>query len=419
MRRETLAWRSNTATTGTSGPTTERTSSNRSPSGSSVPSASAAPWQDTKTPSTGSTDFRPASISARKLLEEILLDRAAGLRLRDAQRHRRPGAGAVHLGEEAGQVGQGDRGRGAAFGHDAVAADVDVGLEVFRGADRREAVALDGKSQNGDPRVVLGQRLLLSGGATGNASTRRLNVAACSKYGEWPESGINCASAQGSFAAMALARKGGKTTSWPPAISKRRHAEVLQVGKRAARGAAQAGAHLLLVERPRHLVDALVKKMQCRKALGRRRCPSPDGCRWRRPAAIFASASFSHASYCAPPDGSAPRRSIVPEVELSTSALTFAGWAMRVFEHRPAAHRLADQAHVGEAEMIDQRRKVAGIVGRIGAAGDRRRTARSRDGRRRRRCSAARSARPAATSSSGCRPAHGRTAAPGRWPVTS
>ena len=71
MRRETLACRSNTATTGTSGPTTERTSSNRSPSGSSVPSASAAPWHDTNTPSTGSTDLSPEPISARKPLKKF------------------------------------------------------------------------------------------------------------------------------------------------------------------------------------------------------------------------------------------------------------------------------------------------------------------------------------------------------------
>ena len=47
-----------------------------------------------------------------------------------------------------------------------------------------------------------------------------------------------------------------------------------------------------------------------------------------RPAATLASASFIQASYCSPPVGSAPRRSIVPEVELSTSAFTLSGWAM-------------------------------------------------------------------------------------------
>ena len=46
------------------------------------------------------------------------------------------------------------------------------------------------------------------------------------------------------------------------------------------------------------------------------------------PAAIFASASLSQASYLPPPDGSQPRRSSVPEVELITSALTFAGLAI-------------------------------------------------------------------------------------------
>ena len=81
---------------------------------------------------------------------------------------------------------------GAAFRDDAVAADVDIGLEIFLGADRGKAIALDGESQHGDPRVVLGQRLLLQWWSERKSSTSRLNVAACSKYGEWPESGIRC-----------------------------------------------------------------------------------------------------------------------------------------------------------------------------------------------------------------------------------
>ncbi len=43
----------------------------------------------------------------------------------------------------------------------------------------------------------------------------------------------------------------------------------------------------------------------------------------------------------------------------------------RVFEHRPAAHRLADQPYVGEAQVIDQGGEIAGIVCGIGAARDR------------------------------------------------
>ena len=182
------------------------------------------------------------------------------------------------------------------------------------------------------------------------------------------QSGISCASPHGRLAAMALARKGGKTTSSPPAISERRHAEVLQVGEGAPGGAAQAGAHLLLVERARHLVDAAIEKVQGGRARRRRSRPSPDGCRWRRPAAIFASASFSQASYCAPPDGSQPRRSSVPEVELSTSALTFAGWAIAYSSIVQPPIDWPTRRTSAKLQMIDQRGEVAGIVGRIGAA---------------------------------------------------
>ena len=89
------------------------------------------------------------------------------------------------------------------------------------------------------------------------------------------------------------------------------------------------------------------------------------------PAAIFASASLSQASYSAPPEGSQPRRSSVPEVELSTSALTFAGMGDGVVQHRPAAHRLGDEAHLGEFQVIDQRGEIARVVARIRPAGNR------------------------------------------------
>src|SRR5262245_61533148 len=104
--------------------------------------------------------LQPALDLAQEVLEEALLDRPAGLRQRDAQRHRRPGPTAVHLGEETGQVGHGDGGAGARFAHDLVAADVDVLLEIRCGGDRREPVALDGETQNGNPRIVLGHGLL-------------------------------------------------------------------------------------------------------------------------------------------------------------------------------------------------------------------------------------------------------------------
>ena len=136
-----------------------------------------------------------------------------------------------------------------------------------------------------------------------------------------------------------------------------------------------------------------------------------------RPAAVFASASFAHASYVR-----AARRIAAAAIERAGGRAQHQRLHLRrmgdgVFEHRPAAHRLADQAHVGEFQMIDQGGEVGGVVGGIGAAVDRSWTARSRDGRSSRRCSAARSARPAATSSGDCRPDRGRTAAPVRCPT--
>ena len=100
--------------------------------------------------------------------EEAFLDRAAGLGLRDAQRHRRPLSRAIHLGEEAGQVGQGDRGGRTRLAHDLVAADIDVGLEVRRGGDRCEPVALDGEAEHGNPRIVLRHGSPPSGGERGS-----------------------------------------------------------------------------------------------------------------------------------------------------------------------------------------------------------------------------------------------------------
>ncbi len=66
------------------------------------------------------------------------------------------------------------------------------------------------------------------------------------------------------------------------------------------------------------------------------------------------------------------------------------------------------------AEMIDQRRKIAAVLGRIGPARQARSTAQSRDARRSRRCSGRGSAAPAATSSSDCRRARVRKPASGR-----
>ena len=215
---------------------------------------------------------------------------------------------------------------------------------------------------------------------------------------------------------MALARKGGKTTSSPPAIRSVGTRKVLEFGQRALGGTAQARAHLLLVGNARHLVDAAIEKMQGRRALRRRRAHRGMdalggavldlGFRVLQPGVVCAAA----------------RRIAAATVERAGrraqhQRLHLCRMGDRVFQHRPAAHRLADQAHVGKLQMIDQRREIAGIVGGIGAARRPHPTARSRDGRSSRRCSAARNARPAATSSGDCRPARGRTAGQGRCPT--
>ena len=43
----------------------------------------------------------------------------------------------------------------------------------------------------------------------------------------------------------------------------------------------------------------------------------------------------------------------------------------RIFQHRPPAHRLRDEANVGKPQVIDQGGEVAGIVGGIDATRDR------------------------------------------------
>src|SRR5215472_12505595 len=50
--------------------------------------------------------------------------------------------------------------------------------------------------------------------------------------------------------------------------------------------------------------------------------------------------------------------------------LQLAGRLQRVFDRGPAAHRLGNEAHLGEAQMVDQRREVASEVGGIWAAGN-------------------------------------------------
>ena len=56
--------------------------------------------------------------------------------------------------------------------------------------------------------------------------------------------------------------------------------------------------------------------------------------------------------------------------------------AQGVLHRRPAAHRLGDDADIGQLQMLDQRREIVGIVGGVGAAGNggRRREAAMREG---------------------------------------
>ncbi len=103
--------------------------------------------------------FQAGGYFGQEVPEECRLDRTAGLRLGDPDRHRRPRPRGVHRGKEAGQVGKRDRGGGTALGDDAVAADVDVVLEILRRRHRREAIALDGEAQHGDPGIVTGQEM--------------------------------------------------------------------------------------------------------------------------------------------------------------------------------------------------------------------------------------------------------------------
>ena len=150
----------------------------------------------------------------------------------------------------------------------------------------------------------------------------------------------------------------------------RRHAEILRGRPAVRRGAAQAGAHLFLVEGARHLVDAAIEKVQRRKALGRARAHGGmdalgHSCR---------DLGFGILQPGVVPG--AARRIAAAAVERARGRaqhqrLDLRRMGQSVFQHRPAAHRLADQAHVGQFQMIDQGGEVARVVGGIGSAGDR------------------------------------------------
>ena len=150
----------------------------------------------------------------------------------------------------------------------------------------------------------------------------------------------------------------------------RRHAEVLQFGDGPAGGAAQALAHLRLVERARHGVDAGIEKVQGGRA--RRRCHAH-----RRMDAVGEAGGGLRFGVLHPRIvGAAARRIAAAAIERAGGRaqhqrLHFRRMGDGVFEHRPAAHRLTDQAHVGEFQMIDQGSEIGGVVGGIGAAVDR------------------------------------------------
>ena len=98
--------------------------------------------------------------------------------------------------------------------------------------------------------IQLQQRLAPQRWRARNASTSALKVAACSKYGEWPASGIDLRLAAGQGCRDGACQEGWKDHVLAAGNQQGRHGEILEFGKRAPGGAAQAGAHLLLVEVP-------------------------------------------------------------------------------------------------------------------------------------------------------------------------
>ncbi len=108
--------------------------------------------------------LQPGLDLGQEAAEEGAFDRPARLGERDPQRIGRPGAATIHLGKEAGQLRQGDRCRRPCLGNDAVAADIDIVLEILRRGEWREAIAFDGEAQNADTRIVLGHVFSFSHG---------------------------------------------------------------------------------------------------------------------------------------------------------------------------------------------------------------------------------------------------------------
>src|SRR6185437_5210899 len=356
MRRETLACRSNTATTGTSGPTMPRTSSNRSPSGSSVPSASAAPWQETNTPSTGSTDLRPAPISARNSWKKPRSTGPPGCACET-----RNGTGVQGPVRSISAKKPGRSGRViAAWARPSttmrlprMSTSVSKSSLVLTGEKRLHSMA--------NPSTAIRGLSLdnVSSLAVEREESRHQAVKRSGLLEIWRVSRVGH---QLCVAARQPGGDGGGEERWKNNVlaardQQGRHPEILQPVERAGRCATQACAHLLLVERARHLVDAPVKKVQCRRALGR---GSADG---RMNALGEARGDLGLGVLHPGIVLLAARRIGAATVDRAGGRaqhqrLHLVGMGDGVFEHRPAAHRLTDQAHLAEAEMIDQRAEV-------------------------------------------------------------
>ena len=86
-------------------------------------------------------------------IEERLLHRAVRLGHRQQERHRFPGAGGIHVGDEAGQFAQHVGSGRARVRHHRVAAQQGARGEVLLRRGGGEAVALDGEAQQCDARI--------------------------------------------------------------------------------------------------------------------------------------------------------------------------------------------------------------------------------------------------------------------------
>jgi hypothetical protein len=105
---------------------------------------------------------QPVLPALHQLHEEPMLDRTAGFGHRQQDRHRLPGAGGVHVGDEAREFTQHvGRGRAGVFDHGRPL-DQGAAMEIGCRGDRGEAVALDREAQEGNARAGHGVNPSLS-----------------------------------------------------------------------------------------------------------------------------------------------------------------------------------------------------------------------------------------------------------------